>query len=52
MKAQINRRITVREVIDPNLPRYARGPANKYNRVFSFGKKMTFQGKSFHMFAN
>ena len=49
MQAQINRRINVRQVIDPNLPRYARGPSNECSRVVCFGSKMTFQGKSFHV---
>lgn len=46
--SQIKRHFTVRELIDPNLPRYARGLANEDNLVDCFGGKMTFAGKFFH----
>lgn len=46
--SQIKCYFTVRELIDPNLPRYARGLANEDNLVDCFGGKMTFAGKYFH----
>lgn len=48
--SQIKRHVTVRELIDPNLPRYALGLANEHNLVDCFGGKMTFAGKYFHYY--
>ena len=48
IQARKSRCITVREIIDPNSPRFARGPSKEYNRVDCFGEKISFQGKPFH----